>query len=91
MIIDVRSDTFTKPTPAMLQAMMNTSVGDDVFGEDPTVNELEQKVAALFGMESALFCPSGTMTNQIAIKCHTEPGNEVICDKTSHVYIFYTC
>ncbi|MBK7038915.1 MAG: DegT/DnrJ/EryC1/StrS family aminotransferase [Bacteroidetes bacterium] len=88
MIIDVRSDTFTKPTPAMLQAMMNTSVGDDVFGEDPTVNELEQKVAALFGMESALFCPSGTMTNQIAIKCHTEPGNEVICDKTSHVYIY---
>jgi threonine aldolase len=88
MIIDLRSDTFTKPSPAMLVAMMNAEVGDDVFGEDPTVNALEQKTAGLFGMEAALFCPSGTMTNQIAIKCHTQPGDEVICEKTSHVYIY---
>jgi len=88
MKIDLRSDTFTKPTAPMLEAMFNAKVGDDVFGEDPTVNELEHKTAALFGMEAALFCPSGTMTNQIAIKCHTEPGNEVICEKTSHVYIY---
>ncbi len=88
MKIDLRSDTFTKPTPAMLNAMMNASVGDDVFGEDPTVNELERKGAAMFGMEAALFCPSGTMTNQIAIKCHTQPGDEIICEKMSHVYIY---
>lgn len=88
MIIDLRSDTFTKPTAAMLEAMYSAVVGDDVFGEDPTVNILEHKAATMFGMEAALFCPSGTMTNQIAIKCHTEPGNEVICDKTSHVYIY---
>ena len=66
--------------------MMQAKVGDDVFGEDPTVNELEAKAAAMFGMEAAIFCPSGTMTNQIAIKCHTQPGDEVICDKLSHVY-----
>lgn len=72
----------------MLQAMFHARVGDDVFGEDPTINELEGYCADLFGMEAALFCPSGTMTNQIAIKCHTQPGNEVICDKTSHVYIY---
>lgn len=72
----------------MLNAMMDAKVGDDVFGEDPSVNELEQKVAAMFGMESAIFCPSGTMTNQIAIKCHTQPGDEVICEKMSHVYIY---
>lgn len=88
MMIDLRSDTFTKPTPAMLEAMYHAEVGDDVFGEDPTVNALEQKAAALFGMEAALFCPSGTMTNQIAIKCHTQPGDEVICDESSHVYIY---
>jgi threonine aldolase len=88
MIIDLRSDTFTKPTPPMLAAMMNAAVGDDVFGEDPTVNALEAATAQLFGMEAALFCPSGTMTNQIGIKCHTQPGQEVICDKTSHVYIY---
>ncbi len=70
----------------MLQAMMNATVGDDVFGEDPTINELESKVAHMFGMEAAIFCPSGTMTNQIGIKCHTQPGDEVICDKLSHVY-----
>lgn len=88
MLTDLRSDTFTKPGPGMLESMMNAEVGDDVFGEDPTVNLLEKKCAALFGMETALFCPSGTMTNQIAIKCHTQPGNEIICEKNSHVYIY---
>lgn len=88
MIIDLRSDTFTKPTPAMLDAMFDAQVGDDVFGEDPTVNELEATCAKLFKMDNALFCPSGTMTNQIAIKCHTSPGNEVICEKQSHIYIY---
>ena len=87
-MIDYRSDTFTKPTPAMLDAMFKAKVGDDVFGEDPTINELEAMSAELFGMEAAVFCPSGTMTNQIAIKCHTQPGDEVICDKVSHVYIY---
>ena len=72
----------------MLQAMFTAAVGDDVFGEDPTVNKLEAMAADLFGMESAVFCPSGTMTNQIAIKCHTQPGDEVICEKLSHVYIY---
>jgi threonine aldolase len=85
-MIDLRSDTVTKPTPAMLQAMFNAKVGDDVFGEDPTINQLEEKTAAMFGMEAAIFCPSGTMTNQIAIKCHTQPGDEIICDKLSHIY-----
>lgn len=85
-MIDFRSDTVTKPTPAMLQAMFNAKVGDDVFGEDPTINELEEKAADMFGMEAAIFCSSGTMTNQIAIKCHTQPGDEIICDKLSHVY-----
>ena len=86
MIIDLRSDTVTKPTPEMLDAMMHAKVGDDVFGEDPSINELQTKAANIFGMEAALFCPSGTMTNQIAIKCHTQPGDEVICDKLSHIY-----
>ena len=72
----------------MLEAMFRAPVGDDVFGEDPSVNDLEAKAAAMFGMEAAIFCPSGTMTNQIAIKCHTQPGDEVICDKVSHVYIY---
>ncbi len=87
-MIDFRSDTFTKPTPSMLEAMFSATVGDDVFGEDPTVNLLESLAAEIFGMESGIFCPSGTMTNQIAIKCHTQPGDEVICDKLSHVYIY---
>lgn len=86
IITDLRSDTFTKPSPAMLEAMYKANVGDDVFGEDPTVNKLEAMTADMFGMEAALFCPSGTMTNQIGIKCHTQPGDEVICDKLSHVY-----
>jgi len=86
MTIDFRSDTVTKPTPAMLQAMMTAKVGDDVFSEDPSINELERLSADMFGMESGLFCPSGTMTNQIAIKCHTQPGDEVICDESAHIY-----
>lgn len=85
-MIDFRSDTVTKPTPGMMKAMMNAPVGDDVFGEDPSINKLEEMSANMFGMEAALFCPSGTMTNQIAIKCHTQPGDEVICDESSHVY-----
>lgn len=85
-MIDLRSDTVTKPTPAMLEAMMKAKVGDDVFGEDPTVNELEAMAAEMFGMEAGIFCPSGTMTNQIAIKIHTQPGDEVICDKLAHIY-----
>jgi threonine aldolase len=88
MTIDLRSDTFTKPSLEMLNAMSIAPVGDDVFGEDETVNLLEAKMAKLFGKEAALFCPSGTMTNQIAIKCHTQPGYEVICEKMSHIYIY---
>ncbi|MFD3000962.1 threonine aldolase family protein [Pontibacter toksunensis] len=85
-ITDLRSDTVTKPTPAMLQAMFSAEVGDDVYGEDTTINKLEAKTAAMFGMEAGLFCPSGTMTNQIAIKVHTQPLTEVICDVTAHIY-----
>jgi threonine aldolase len=86
MIIDLRSDTVTKPTKGMLEAMMMAEVGDDVFNEDPTVIKLEQKLAQLFGHEAGLFCPSGTMTNQIAINVHTRPGDEVLCDVNSHIY-----
>lgn len=86
MIIDLRSDTVTKPGKRMYEAMMNAEVGDDVFNEDPTVNLLELKVSQMFQKEAALFCPSGTMTNQIAIKCHTQPGDELICDTNSHIY-----
>jgi threonine aldolase len=86
--MDFRSDTFTKPTPAMLEAMLSAPVGDDVFCEDPSVNELEARMSALFGMEAALYCPSGTMSNQIAIKVHTRPGDEVICSSLAHVYIY---
>lgn len=86
MKINLISDTVTKPTPGMLDAMMNAEVGDDVFKEDPSVNQLEQKVASMFGMESALFFPSGTMTNQTAIKLHTQPGEQLICDKYAHVF-----
>ncbi len=86
MIIDFRSDTVTRPTSPMLEAMRTAAVGDDVFGEDPSINELENQAATLFGMEAGLYCPSGTMTNQIAIKCHTQPGDEVICDESSHIY-----
>ena len=86
MIIDLISDTVTKPTPKMLEAMMHAKVGDDVFKSDPTVNELQEKAAQLFGMEDALFFPSGTMANQAAIKLHTQPGDKLICDKYAHVY-----
>lgn len=88
--INLISDTVTKPTQAMLQAMFAAKVGDDVFKQDPTINALEKKVAALFNMEAALFCPSGTMTNQIAIKVHTNPLDEMICDHYSHVYQYET-
>ncbi|KIC93905.1 threonine aldolase family protein [Flavihumibacter solisilvae] len=88
MRIELRSDTFTKPTPEMLEAIAHAEVGDDVFGEDPTVNRLEGEAAAMFGKEAALFCPTGTMSNQIAIKVHTQPGDEVICEQQAHVYIY---
>ncbi|MFD2718477.1 threonine aldolase family protein [Hymenobacter monticola] len=87
-VIDLRSDTVTRPTPAMLAAMMAAPVGDDVYDEDPTVRRLEEMAAARFGLEAGLFCPSGTMTNQIAIKAHTEPLSEVICEQTSHIYLW---
>jgi len=85
-LIDFRSDTVTKPSKQMLDAMMNAVVGDDVFNEDPTVKELQDHTAKLFGMEAGLFCPSGTMCNQIAIKAHTQPLDEIICDGYSHIY-----
>ncbi|MDO8998722.1 MAG: GntG family PLP-dependent aldolase [Bacteroidota bacterium] len=85
-IIDLRSDTVTKPSKQMMEAMFNAEVGDDVFKEDPTIIELEKFAANLFGKEAGLFCPSGTMTNQIAIKVHTQPGDELICDVNSHIY-----
>jgi len=84
--IDFRSDTVTKPTAEMREAMMQAKVGDDVFEEDETVNALEAKLCRMFNMDAALYCPSGTMTNQIAIKCFTNPMDEVICDQTAHVY-----
>jgi threonine aldolase len=87
-MIDLRSDTVTRPGEAMKEAMMKAELGDDVFGEDPTVNALQEYAAGLFGMEAALFCSSGTQTNQIAIKLHTQPGDEVICDALSHVYLY---
>jgi threonine aldolase len=86
--LELRSDTFTKPCQAMLAAMFTASVGDDVFEEDATTTALEQKCAFMFGMEAALFCISGTMANQIAIKVHTQPGDEVICDALSHIYLY---
>ncbi len=86
MIIDLRSDTVTKPNEGMLDAMMKAKVGDDVFKEDETVNELELKIANMFGKSQALFFPSGSMANQTALKLHTNPGEQVICDKYSHIY-----
>lgn len=86
--VDLRSDTLTLPTQQMKETMLNAGLGDDVFGEDPTVNILEDKLAGLFGMEAGLFCPSGTMTNQIAIKLHTRPQTEVICHQSSHIYLY---
>lgn len=90
MKINLISDTITQPTPAMLQAMFSAKVGDDVFQHDPTVIALQQKIAAMFGMEDALFCPSGTMTNQIAIRLHTQYLDEMVCDIHSHVYQYET-
>lgn len=86
MIIDLRSDTVTKPTEGMLQAIISAETGDDVYKEDPTVNKLERYVADLFGMDEALFFPTGSMANQAAIKLHTQPGEQLICDKWAHVY-----
>ncbi|MBC7525003.1 MAG: aminotransferase class I/II-fold pyridoxal phosphate-dependent enzyme [Flavobacterium sp.] len=88
MEINLISDTVTKPSEGMLQQMFNAKVGDDVFKQDPTVNELEDVVANLFGMEAALFFPSGTMANQTALKLHTNPGDQIICDKYSHIYLY---
>lgn len=90
MIIDLRSDTVTKPSKGMLEAMLNANLGDDVFGEDPTVNTLENYIAELFGHEAALFCPSGTMANQIGIHIQTRSGDEVLCDYHSHIYHYET-
>ncbi|GAB3840026.1 threonine aldolase family protein [Hymenobacter jeollabukensis] len=87
-MIDLRSDTVTRPTAAMLDAMFRAPVGDDVYEEDPTVRGLEHEAARRFGLEAGLFCPSGTMTNQIAIKGHTEPLSEVVCEQTSHIYLW---
>lgn len=89
-IIDLRSDTVTRPSAGMLEAMMNAPLGDDVFSEDPTVKKLEQHCAAMFGMEAGLFFPSGTMSNQVAIKAQTQPLDEIICDKLSHIYNYET-
>lgn len=88
MHIDLRSDTITRPTPLMLEAMFRARVGDDVFGEDPTVCELEEKAADMLGMEAGLFCASGTMCNQVAIRVHTQPQDELICDHKSHIYLY---
>ena len=85
-VINLISDTVTKPVPHMLQAMMEAEVGDDVFGDDPKVKKLEKRLAAMFGMEAGLFFPSGTMANQAAIKLHTQPGEQLICDKWAHVF-----
>jgi len=87
-MIDLRSDTVTRPSKGMLEAMFSAEVGDDVFCDDPTVIKLEQKISKIFGKEAAIFCPSGTMTNQIAINVHTHPGHEVICHGHSHIYYY---
>lgn len=85
-VIDMRSDTVTRPTPGMRAAMHAAPVGDDVFHEDPSVNQLEERLAALLGKEAAVFVPSGTMSNQIAVKVHTQPGDELLCEATCHIY-----
>jgi len=90
MLINLLSDTVTKPSQGMREAMSQAEVGDDVFGEDPTVNALQERLASMFRKEAALYCPSGTMTNQIAIKVHTNPLDEMICEYTSHVYQYET-
>jgi len=87
-MIDLRSDTVTKPTPAMIAAMNASAVGDDVFGEDPTINELERRTAAMFGHEAGLFVPSGTMSNQIAVRVHCRPQDEILLESTSHICLW---
>src|SRR5437667_6710145 len=87
-VIDLRSDTVTRPTPGMRAAMHAAEVGDDVFDEDPTVNRLQELVAATLGKEAALYVPSGTMSNQICVKAHTQPGDELLCEATCHIYNF---
>lgn len=87
-VIDLRSDTVTKPTPAMRRAMAEAEVGDDVLGEDPTINRLQERTAELLGKEAALFVPTGTMANQVAIGVHTRPGDEVLCGSTAHLYVW---
>src|SRR6201992_2591651 len=84
--IDLRSDTVTKPTREMRRAMAEAEVGDDVYGEDPTVNRLEERAAQIFGREAAIFVPTGTMGNQIAIRSHTQPGQEIICEERGHIF-----
>src|SRR5579885_3590742 len=84
--IDLRSDTVTRPTPGMRAAMHAAEVGDDVFHEDTSVNRLEERVARLLGKEAALYVPSGTMSNQICVRCHTQPGDELLCDASCHIY-----
>ena len=85
-MIDLRSDTVTRPTPAMRRAMAEAEVGDDVYGEDPTVNRLQERAAELFEKEAALFVPTGSMGNQIAVKLHTRPGEEVVIEERGHIY-----
>src|SRR2546427_8887142 len=85
-VIDLRSDTVTRPTSAMRAAIQAAEVGDDVFFEDPTVNRLQERVAALLGKEAALFVPSGTMSNQICLRVHTQPGDELLCEAGCHIY-----
>src|SRR5439155_19603520 len=87
-IIDLRSDTVTRPTPGMRAAIQAAEVGDDVFDEDPTVNRLQERLAALLGKEAALFVPSGTMSNQVCVKAHTQPGDELLCEANCHIYNF---
>src|ERR1700760_965559 len=84
--IDLRSDTVTRPTPEMRRAMFEAEVGDDVYGEDPTINKLEKRAAEIFAREAAIFVPTGSMGNQIAIKIHTRPGQEIICEERGHIY-----
>src|SRR6266704_581917 len=85
-VVDLRSDTVTRPTAEMRRAMAEAEVGDDVYGEDPTVNRLEQRATEMFAREAAIFVPSGTMGNQIAIKIHTRPGQEIICEERAHIF-----
>jgi threonine aldolase len=87
-MIDLRSDTVTKPTPGMLAAMVAAPVGDDVYGEDPTANAFEEELAAYFGHETAVFFPTGTMANQVAIRTHCDPGDEILAEATSHIVLW---